>query len=319
MSKTGYVWEEIYTQHIMGPFHPESPRRLERIKEMLERGDFAVKKGLIKIPARPATKEELSWVHDIDYINSVEKTKGRTVALDPDTTASPKSYEAALMAAGGVMECVKKVISGEVDNAFAFVRPPGHHAEKDRAMGFCLFNNVAIAAEYALKKHGLKRIVIVDFDVHHGNGTENAFYDRSDVFYISTHRWPFYPGTGSREDHGTGEGQGRTLNIPFVYGADDAEFKKVYKEIVMPVIEEYKPDLILVSAGYDAHEDDPLGGLRVATETYTWLAERLVETAKKCCGGRIIFVLEGGYNVEALGECVRGALGIMVRDNPRPF
>lgn len=306
MSKTGIVWEPIYTEHVMTDYHPESPERLIGVKEVLDKTEAG--KSAVRIPARSATKEEVGWVHDSDYINYMEKTAGHTVQLDPDTAACPKTYEAALMAAGGVIECVKAVMEGKVDNAYAFVRPPGHHAESFRAMGFCIFNNIAVAAEYAIREYGLKKVVIVDCDVHHGNGTQAVFYDRSDVFYISTHRWPYYPGTGSREEHGEGKGKGYTLNIPFSAGADDQEFKRVYSEIVIPVVEEYKPDLILVSAGYDGHMDDPLGGLDITTDTYNWLMRQLVDTAEKCCGGKLVVVLEGGYSVPALKACVEGAL-----------
>lgn len=306
MNRTGVVWEPIFAGHVMGRFHPESPGRIMGIKDVLD--GTAAGKACKRIPARPATKDEIAWVHAREYIDYIESTKGRTEMLDPDTTACPLTWEAACMAAGGTIECVKAVLSGDVDNAYAFVRPPGHHAERDSAMGFCVFNNIAMAAEYAVKKHGLKKIAIVDFDVHHGNGTEHAFYKRPDVFYISTHRSPFYPGTGAREEHGEGAGKGFNLNVPFPAGTGDAEFKKVYADIVIPVIEEYCPELLLVSAGYDAHKDDPLGGLEVSTGTYNWLTSEFVKAAKKCCNGALVFVLEGGYNVDALKECAEGAL-----------
>lgn len=308
MNKTGVVWEPIFSQHVMTTTHPESPARMLSVKDALDNSKAG--KATIKIPARPATKEEIAWVHDSDYINVVEKTAGNVVPLDPDTTAGPRSWEAACMAAGGVMEAVKAVFDGELDNAFAFVRPPGHHAERDHAKGFCLFNNIAIAAEYAIRKYDLKRVVIVDFDVHHGNGTQNKFYDRSDLLFISTHRWPFYPGSGSRDEHGEGEGRGYTLNVPLGRG-DDEEYRDVYENAVIPLIEEYNPELVLVSAGYDAHAMDPLGGFSLTTETFNWLTEKLVSVAKKCCGGKIIMVLEGGYNVEALRECAEGALNVL--------
>lgn len=305
MARTGVVLEPVYTEHVMSAFHPESPKRLLKIKEMLE--ETSVGKKAVRLPVRPATKEELLWVHDRKYIDHIEATAGKTVYLDPDTTASPRTWEAAIMAVGGLISCVEAVFSGKVANAYAFLRPPGHHAEHDRAMGFCIFNNVAIAAEYALKKHDVERVAIIDFDIHHGNGTQHTFYKRSDVFYISTHRWPFYPGTGRRDERGEGLGKGYTLNIPLEHGTDE-EFENIYSEVVPRVLEEYRPGLILVSAGYDAHESDPLGGFSVTTEGYNYITERLVEAAEKCCGGRIVFALEGGYDVEALKECAEGAL-----------
>jgi len=308
MSKTGCVWEKVYSEHVMTEYHPESPDRILGVKDVLENTEPG--KKAIKLKVTPATKEEISWVHNPAYIDRVESTKGKVVPLDPDTTAGKKSYEAALMAAGGVVACVEGVLSGEVDNAFAFVRPPGHHAEFDRAMGFCLFNNVAIGAEYAIKKHDLKRIAIIDFDIHHGNGTQNFFYKRSDVFYISTHRWPFYPGSGLRHEHGEGLGKGYTLNIPMEKG-DDNELINAFKDVVRPLILEYKPELILVSAGYDAHEDDPLGGFSVTREGYKKLTEELVDLANTVCDGKIVFILEGGYNVSALKGCVEDALKVL--------
>lgn len=313
MNRTGVIWEPIYTEHVMNRFHPETPARLLGIKEVLDKTE--VGKQTVKLRARPATKDEIAWVHDKEYIDLIEKTEGKTVALDPDTTACPKTWESALMAAGGTMECVRAVIEGEVDNAYAFVRPPGHHAESSMARGFCIFNNIAIAAEYAVRKHDIKRIAIVDFDVHHGNGTEHAFYDRPDVFYISTHRWPYYPGTGSRNDHGQGKGKGYTLNIPFAGGADDGEYRKVYEEIVFPVVAEYKPEIILVSAGYDAHQSDVMGGMNVTTETYNWITQGLLDVANRCCNGNLVMVLEGGYDIEALKECVEGALKVLEGGN----
>lgn len=310
MLKTGYVWEKIYTEHVMSSFHPESPLRLQSIKEILDNSDM--KDKLVKIPARLSLKEEIAWIHDSAYIDLVEGTKGRTVDLDPDTTACPKTWEAACMAVGGGIEAVKAVLKKRVNNAYAFLRPPGHHAEQGNAMGFCIFNNIAVAAEYAIKKHDLKRVAIIDFDIHHGNGTEQAFYKRSDVFYISTHRWPFYPGTGAANERGEGLGKGYNLNIPMQNG-DDEDFYKVYHDTVVPEISIYKPELILVSAGYDAHNIDPLGGFNLTTDFYNWLTSELLKTANKICNGKIVFFLEGGYNTKALADCTKNALRIMTK------
>ncbi len=252
--------------------------------------------------------EEIALLHDTGYVRRVEATSGHEVPLDPDTTACPDSWMAAKLAVGGVLECVDHVVSGKNRNAFAFVRPPGHHAEKDRAMGFCLFNNSAIGAEYALKHHGLKKVLIMDYDVHHGNGTQHAFYDRRDVFYISTHRYPFYPGTGSRREEGAGEGRGYTRNIPFAGGEGDHEYLMAFDREVLPVAEDFAPELVIVSAGYDAHRLDPLGGMNVTAEGFARMTEGLIRVARKTAGGRILLVLEGGYSLEGLSDSVRACL-----------
>ncbi|HOJ43758.1 MAG TPA: histone deacetylase, partial [Syntrophorhabdaceae bacterium] len=255
--KTGIVREDIYMEHVMDFYHPESPERLRRIYAMLE--DLG-SENIERIPARDATHEEIAYVHDKSYIESISATKGKSVRLDPDTSTSPKSYEAAIKAAGGLLSLIDAVMEGKVDNGFALIRPPGHHAERNRAMGFCLFNNIAIGARYLENRHNLKRIVIVDFDLHHGNGTQHSFYRDATVLYFSTHQYPYYPGTGWIDETGEGEGRGYTVNVPFSYGMDDDDYMYAFKEVLVPIIEMYKPEIILVSAGFDAHYDDPLGG-----------------------------------------------------------
>jgi acetoin utilization deacetylase AcuC-like enzyme len=263
---------------------------------------------LTRLHPRPATKEELAYVHTKEYIAQVESTEGKSAWLDHDTAACPKSWTAALLAAGGVIACVDHVLDEEYSHgAFAFVRPPGHHAERDRAMGFCIFNNIAIAAEHAIKKRGVKKIAILDFDVHHGNGTQHHFYDREDVFFASTHRHPFYPGTGHESEKGVKAGLGFTMNVELNAGMGDKDFKSAWGGI-FPEVEKFAPELILVSAGFDAHELDPMGGLNVTTDGYRWLAAELVKLAKKCCKGRLVMVLEGGYSLSALKSCVRATL-----------
>lgn len=302
----GFVWEELYTRHDMGEFHPESPLRLMAVKDVIE--DVKVAMFLTKLSPKPASKDDIALVHDRNYIDHLETTKGKTVQLDPDTSTCPFTWDAALLSAGGAMECVDYVMGEERSHgAFAFIRPPGHHAEYGRAMGFCFFNNIAIAAEHAIRKFGLNKVAILDFDVHHGNGTQKHFYERSDVFFASTHRQPFYPGTGRPLENGQGAGKGFNMNVALRAGDGDEEFKEAWERILAKV-EEFFPELILVSAGFDAHEDDPLGGLRVTTGGYRWLASRLVALAKKCCNGRIVFVLEGGYSLSAIRSCVRAIL-----------
>ena len=230
MARIGIVRHPIYREHDMGIYHPESPERLQAIEREINKETF--KEPLIEIPPRPALTKELQRVHSLSYIHQISSTSGKNVRLDPDTSTSPKSYDAALMAAGGVIEAVDWVLDKKVDQAFALVRPPGHHAEDDRAMGFCLFNNVAIAAKHALETKKLKRILIVDWDLHHGNGTQHAFYSDSRVLYFSTHQYPYYPGTGSLQEIGEGEGEGYTVNIPLSTGNGDEEFANLFRHVL---------------------------------------------------------------------------------------
>lgn len=303
--KTGIVREDIYLEHVIDYYHPESPERLKHIYSML---DDLGNTDIIRVPARSATHEELSMVHDAGYIESIQATKGKSVRLDPDTSTSPKSYEAALMAAGGLLSLIDSLMEGKIDNGFALVRPPGHHAERNRAMGFCLFNNIAIGARYLEKKYGLKRIIIVDFDLHHGNGTQHSFYRDSTVLYFSTHQYPYYPGTGWVDETGEGEGRGYTVNVPFSYGMDDDDYMFAFKEVFVPVADMYKPETILVSAGFDAHYNDPLGGMRVTEKGYAMMTRILLETAQRHCNGRILYALEGGYGLEGLTNSVKAVI-----------
>ena len=302
---TAFIWEEIFTKHDMGDFHPESPSRLFVIKEILNSEKFSDK--LKKISAEPASLEEIALVHDEDYIKGVELAKGRSVVLDPDTSTSPDSYMAAITAVGGVIKLANAINNKEVDNGFAFVRPPGHHAEQSRAMGFCIFNNVAIAAENLIK-NGLKKVAIVDFDVHHGNGTQNAFYDNENVFYASTHRYPFYPGTGEKEENGDGKGSGANLNVLLKSGDGDEEFVDAVSKNIIPKLKDFKPEFLIISAGFDAHINDPLGGMKVSTDGFKRVMNDLVQFANACCSGKIMMVLEGGYDLKALRECVCAGL-----------
>jgi len=306
---TGIIWDERYLLHDTGPAHPERPERLRAIDQMLQNSEIG--KKVVKIEPRMATEEEVALIHSLDYVRTVAATSGETSQLDPDTVASPKSYEAALLAAGGLLQSVDAVVSEEHDNAFAFVRPPGHHAERERAMGFCLFNNVAIAAEYARKHHGLERVFIMDYDVHHGNGTQWAFYDRPDIFYCSTHRYPFYPGTGALADEGKAKGKGYTRNFTFSGGQGDLEYDSCFEKEVLPLARDFNPDLILISAGYDAHERDPLGGMNVSAAGFGHMTKGLIEVADRVCGGRVVAVLEGGYDLKGLADSVEASLQAM--------
>lgn len=273
-----------------------------------------LKGKLSEIPARLATLKEIQLVHDKNYIERVARTaEGSGDYLDPDTVVSPESYQAALMAAGGLLEAVDRVVEGQVDRAFAMVRPPGHHAESNRAMGFCLFNNVGVAAQHLIEKHGYERVAVVDYDVHHGNATQHMFYDRPDVFYLSTHRYPFYPGTGAAAERGRGAGAGYTLNIPMGAGCGDEEYRKVFSEILIPSLREYRPQFVLISAGFDAHVRDPLGGMRVSDEGFAWMSQELEKVAQEFAGGKTVYTLEGGYDLEGLASSVKKVLELLVQ------
>jgi acetoin utilization deacetylase AcuC-like enzyme len=296
--KTGIVKDRRYMDHNMGDFHPESPKRLEAIYRMI---DEEITFPYLTIEPRKATEEEVQWVHTPSYVSAIKATSGKErVVLDPDTSTSARSYEVALLAAGGVLKALELIHKGKIPNGFAFVRPPGHHAEASRAMGFCLFNNVAIGAEYLLKKHAHKRILIMDWDLHHGNGTQNSFYKRGDVLYFSTHQFPHYPGTGHWRETGEGDGEGYTLNVPLSPGKTDSDYLFLFERILSPVADKFQPDFIIVSAGFDIFAGDPLGGMQITAEGFGALANALIRMADKHCKGKILFVLEGGYNLQGL-------------------
>lgn len=284
--------------HDTGLGHPESPDRLRAVIGALEAEEFT---WLDRREAPPATEEQLARVHALPYVRWIMARIPRTeaeglVQLDGDTLVSAGSREAALRAAGGVCAAVDAVMAGEVRNAFCAVRPPGHHAERDRAMGFCVFNNIAVAALHARVVHGVERIAVVDFDVHHGNGTEAMFASDEDLLYISSHQWPLYPGTGNPKDRGLGN----ILNLGLRPGSGSAEFRAAMSETALPLLEAFRPGLVLVSAGFDGHMDDPLAELDLLEADYGWITQRLVEIAAASCQGRLVSTLEGGYNLRAL-------------------
>jgi acetoin utilization deacetylase AcuC-like enzyme len=315
MERTGIVRDERYIEHITDDYHPENPNRLRSIYGMLQQRDM---EGFFtEIPPRFATMEELEMVHLPSYINLIASTADQPARrLDPDTVTSPKSYEAACLAVGGVLEAIEAVLQGGLDNAFALVRPPGHHAERNRAMGFCIFNNIAVGAKYTIKAHGIERILIIDWDVHHGNGTQNTFYEDPKVLYFSTHRYGFfYPGTGAPTEVGTGKGEGFTVNIPMSPGCGDAEYGNIFLHILRPIALSYKPQLILVSAGFDTYSRDPLGGMMMTERGYARLTNIIMDIAQTTCGGKIIFALEGGYDLDGLATSVKGVLRELRRDS----
>ncbi|RMG02237.1 MAG: histone deacetylase [Nitrospirae bacterium] len=295
MRSVGYITHDIFLEHRTPAWHPESPERLKAINESLVGSDLY--QFLKTIPPRKAEKKEISRVHDISYIERVSNASPGY--LDPDTYLSEKTYEAALFAAGAVLTAVDNCKIGEIERAFCAVRPPGHHAEQGRAMGFCVFNNVAVGARYA-QRAGYERVFIIDYDVHHGNGTEHAFYDDDTVFYLSTHQYPHYPGTGNRDETGSGRGAGTTRNFPMPAGAGDEEYLRVFKDEVPAIMREFMPDIVIVSAGYDLHVRDPLSEIRVTDEGIRGIVQGILSY------GNIpyIFCLEGGYDLTGLSRSV---------------
>ena len=308
--KAGYVYDPIYLKHDTGQ-HVENARRLEAIISHLEK--TGLKQQLTPITPRPATIEELCLVHQEQYVSDIREAARKGGGwLDMDTVMSADSYDAALYAAGGAIEATGAVMNGEVNGAFALVRPPGHHATHRRAMGFCLFNNVAIAARYALNKFALEHIAIIDFDVHHGNGTQEAFYDSPQVLYASTHQYPHYPGTGSIEEIGRGEAGGTTVNVPLPGGCGDAEYQQVFEQIIVPATRRFKPQLILVSAGYDNHWADMLAMMQVSVTGFARMVKIIRGLADELCDGRLVLSLEGGYNLEALAASVKATFDVLL-------
>ncbi len=303
MNKTGYASDPFYLKHETEP-HPENPGRLTAIQNRLESSEFY--NNLTPIQPRKATAEEIGRVHDSGYVASVKQSCADHIRnLDADTVISYDSYNAALLSAGAGMTAIDKLVDGTIQNAFCAVRPPGHHAEQDHAMGFCLFNNVAIAARYAQKVKGLNKIFIFDWDVHHGNGTQHSFYSDSSIYYASTHQYPFYPGTGAGDETGTGDGLGTTLNLPMDAYSDDEDYILAVENKLIPEVQRYKPDLIIISAGFDAHKNDPLAQIQLTTDCFGEMTKMLMSVAKDVCGGRILSMLEGGYDYNALSDSVQ--------------
>jgi acetoin utilization deacetylase AcuC-like enzyme len=293
-----------FQEHTTPPGHPERPERADVFTDV---ANAWRERGVRVIEPRPATRDELIRVHDAAYVDAIARTSGRAAKLDPDTYTSPESYEVALLAAGAAVQAAEHALDAR-EAACALVRPPGHHAERDAAMGFCLFNNVAVAAAAAIAG-GLSRVAVVDIDVHHGNGTQWIFYADRRVLYVSTHQFPFYPGTGAADETGSGDGRGFTFNIPLAAGATDADYARAYEAIAVR-LEEYAPELLLISAGYDAHEDDPLASMRVTTEGYGAIVGSLRDAAARA-GCPIALVTEGGYDLAALRGCLDRTLQVL--------
>jgi acetoin utilization deacetylase AcuC-like enzyme len=301
----------------MAPHHPESPERLKAIYREI---DEHPSRDRVEIEPREASRDEILRVHAESYFDRVAATAGKArTILDIDTSASAKSFQAALTAAGGVLNALDAVMEERIRNGFALVRPPGHHAEASRAMGFCIFNNIAAGAEHLLRNHGLERVFIVDWDLHHGNGTQHSFKERPDVFYSSTHQWPFYPGSGHWRETGSGSGKGFTLNVPMAPGKTDDDYLTVFDQVIAPAARRYHPNFILSSAGFDISERDPLGGMKVTLDGFGHIGGILKDLAEELCGGRILFVLEGGYHIKAQAAGVLRILDRLEREDSPPL
>jgi acetoin utilization deacetylase AcuC-like enzyme len=295
---------ERFADHLTPPGHPERVERAEVMQHVV--AAWRTRGGAVE-EARPATDEELLRAHHGEYVSLIGETAGRAVALDPDTFTSPDSHDVARLAAGAACQAVDRVLEGPDRRAFAVVRPPGHHAERGRAMGFCLFNNIAVAAAHA-RARGLARVAIVDFDVHHGNGTQHTFEDDPSVLFVSSHQFPYYPGTGAASEIGSGAGKGFTVNLPLDAGATDPDYELVYTRAAIPVVRQFAPELILLSAGFDAHQRDPLAGMRLSTGQFGRLAALVAGVADEVCGGRVVAVTEGGYDLHGLASSLDAAV-----------
>ncbi|MEP6935668.1 MAG: histone deacetylase [Nitrospirota bacterium] len=304
MGKTGLVYHPAYLEHDMGAGHPESPHRLRAIMQQLEQSGTAAR--LTRITPREAEDGWITQIHRPSYLAMLKTqapASGR-VSLDPDTSMSSGSLAAAYLAAGGALAAVDAIMSKQVDHVFCAVRPPGHHAEAGRAMGFCLFNNVAIAARYVQKQYGLTRVLIVDWDVHHGNGTQHSFDDDPSVLFFSTHQFPHYPGTGRESERGRGAGEGFTINVPMEAGEGDEEYCAVFQKSLVPAADAFKPEFVIISAGFDAHKDDPLASMRLTEEGYAELTGIVAGIATRHASGRMLASLEGGYHLTSLAASV---------------
>lgn len=309
MYEAGYVYDPLYLEHEL-PGHPERPDRLRAIMSHLEESGLLAK--MTRIEPRDASWEELRFVHTEGLIEEVAATAGvDRHRFDADTYGSARSYAAARRAAGGVLAATEAVMNGEIGSAFCFVRPPGHHATPDRAMGFCLFNNVAVAAAHALES-GLERVAVVDFDVHHGNGTQEIFYEDPRVLYFSTHQFPHYPGTGHWTEAGFGDGEGATINVPLPRGCGDDVYLRCYREICAPAVRRFGPQLIFVSAGFDGHFADPLAQMLLSTRGYYDIATIIRELADELCEGRVVYALEGGYDLTAIAWSARACIDTLL-------
>jgi len=307
--RVGLYDDPVFGEHDAGPGHPERPERLEAVRRGLRQGGLV--EALVPLAPRPATRAELLRVHTPEHVDRVAAAEGKSVRFDPDTAMGPRSYGAATRAAGAVVDAVESVLDGAIDRAFCSVRPPGHHATPDRAMGFCVLNNVAVGVAAALAR-GLSRVAVIDFDVHHGNGTQEAFYRDRRVLFVSSHQFPFYPGTGDLDEVGEGDGRGFTVNLPMPAGMGDGDYRRAYREIVEPIGRVFDPELVLVSAGFDAYRDDPLGGMALTPAGFAELMDVCLAVASGAARGRLVAVLEGGYDMDGIADSTAAVVGRML-------
>src|SRR5579883_1174423 len=330
---TGLIYDPIFLEHLTPPNHPDQPARLLSAMQVLEALGWLEREGLVLLPPREASADELAAVHEREYIHKVaeasrkaaerEAKGGRNTSFfATDTYVSAKSYEAAVKAAGAPLTAIDAIMKGEINNAYCLVRPPGHHAVAESAMGFCLFNNVAVAARYAIDHYGIERVMIIDYDVHHGNGTQEMFYNDPRVLYFSTHQAPFYPGTGLSTERGEGEGLGTTINVPLPAGTGFETYEPIFRQVMAPAADRFRPQLILVSAGFDAHwKDMDTGtgllapGMYLSTAGFARLNQIIIEVANAQCDGRLVMVLEGGYHAEATAACVATSINYLLGDD----
>ncbi len=311
----GYVLDDVFVRHRPPGPHPERPERLVAVRDGLRAAGLEQRGHLVAV--RAAREEELGRVHTAAYLADMSRyLPGKSGWLDPDTYFGPESWDAALAAAGATLDLTTAVLDGRFRRGLALVRPPGHHAEADRAMGFCLFNNAAVSAA-AARAAGAARVAVVDWDVHHGNGTQNIFYDDPTVLYLSVHQYPFYPGTGAADEIGAGAGRGATVNVGLPAGCGDTEVLGAFDRVFVPALMDFRPDLVLISAGFDAHRADPLAGLRMTEAGYRAMAERLCWVADQVAGGRLVALLEGGYDLGALSRSLVEVLDVLDRPGPR--
>ena len=308
------ISSERFAEHMTPPGHPESPERAEVMDVVA--AEWRARGGEVVAP-REASREQLARVHSPEHLRRISETAGVAAALDPDTYTSPDTFEVALLSAGAAVDAVERVMGGSHTRALVLSRPPGHHAERDRAMGFCFYNNIAVAAAHA-RSLGARRVAIVDYDVHHGNGTQHIFEDDHEVLYVSIHQSPYYPGTGAADETGHGRGAGRTVNIPLEVGATDDDYRLVFEQVVLPVLRQFALDILLVSAGFDAHERDPLGGMRVTTAGFAAMTATLRQVADECCDGRLVAVVEGGYDLRALRGCLQAVVDVLSGESTPP-
>ncbi|MBL8857774.1 MAG: histone deacetylase [Planctomycetes bacterium] len=313
MKATGLASHAFSARHDTGVGHPERAARVDAVLARL--CESGLSDEVVEVTAPQCSVDDLALVHDAHYVQSVERaiTAGARVLDEGDTRVSADSWRAALSTAGGAIDSVARVMRGEWSNAFVVARPPGHHAERAEAMGFCLFNNAALAAAHLVERHGLARVAIIDWDVHHGNGTQHIFERDPRVLYASLHQYPLYPGTGARSERGLGAGVGTTLNLPQAPGAGDAQWLRAFEDELLPALDDYAPEFVIISAGFDAHRDDPLAQTKLTTDAFARMTRRLVEWSDAHCAGRLVSLLEGGYDLGALADSAEAHVAALLR------